>query len=289
MGTIAEAIGTALPRTALRARHVIARAAHDGLHRAALTPGDVDLLVNVGLYHDRNLGEPAFAAILQEDIGANPEDPHPGGHGTFSFDIANGACGPLSALQVADGFLQAGTIRHALLVAGDVDPGGGRAPGFPFDEAAGAVVAGWSATGAGLAGFAWERADDEAELFTATVGLERGRNRLLVAEQAGFAERAASWAGKAVGRLLADHGLVAGDVDLVLAAPAAPAFVAALPWTLDVAAERIVATSRARAHTASLFLAWREAHDTGRLGRVQHVVVVAAGAGITAGAALLRT
>ena len=37
---------------------------------------DVDLLINAGIYRDRNLGEPAFAAMIQEDIGANPEDPH---------------------------------------------------------------------------------------------------------------------------------------------------------------------------------------------------------------------
>jgi 3-oxoacyl-[acyl-carrier-protein] synthase III len=51
-------------------------------------------------------GEPAIAALIQEDIGANPEDPHDDAHGTFSFDIANGTFGVLIALQIVDGFLR---------------------------------------------------------------------------------------------------------------------------------------------------------------------------------------
>ena len=36
----------------------------------------MDLLINAGIYRDRNLGEPALAAMIQQDIGAHPEDPH---------------------------------------------------------------------------------------------------------------------------------------------------------------------------------------------------------------------
>ena len=71
-----------------------------------MAPNDLDLLVNAGLYRDRNLGEPALASMIQEDVRRHPEDPHPGGHGTFSFDVANGACGVLTALQIADRFLR---------------------------------------------------------------------------------------------------------------------------------------------------------------------------------------
>ena len=78
------------------------------LDEAGWSPNDLDLLVNVGLYRDRDLGEPALAALIQQDIGANPEDPYPGAHGTFSFDLANGVCGPLTALKVVDGFLHSG-------------------------------------------------------------------------------------------------------------------------------------------------------------------------------------
>jgi 3-oxoacyl-[acyl-carrier-protein] synthase-3 len=125
------------------ARRLADAAAEQALQRAGVRAPDVDLLLYAGPYHDGNLGEPALAALVQEDIGANPEDPHEGGHGTFSLDIANGACGMLTGLQVAEGFLAAGTARRARVVAGDADPGRRLAPGFPYAPAAAAIVCRW--------------------------------------------------------------------------------------------------------------------------------------------------
>src|ERR1700737_1405566 len=111
------------------ARHSALRlavaAAKTCLERAGRDSDDVDLLINAGIYRDRNLAEPALAALIQEDIGANPEDPHDDAHGTFSFDISNGTCGVLTALQIADGFLRSRTIDRALIVASDANPGHG--------------------------------------------------------------------------------------------------------------------------------------------------------------------
>src|ERR671935_110610 len=98
-------MGTLIDRVALTqgkwrdrhsALHLAVRAAKDCLHHDGRDPHDVDLLINTGIYRDRNLGEPALAALIQEDIGANPEDPHGNAHGTFSFDVANGTCGVLT-------------------------------------------------------------------------------------------------------------------------------------------------------------------------------------------------
>ncbi len=60
--------------------------------------------------------------------------------------------GVLTALQIADGFLSAGTIRHAVIVASDADPGHGLAPGFPYDPVGAALVCGWDSGESGLAG-----------------------------------------------------------------------------------------------------------------------------------------
>ena len=97
MGTVIDRVDVAHPRWRGRhsALHLAVTAAKDCLQRAGCDPGELDLVINAGIYRDRNLGEPAFAALIQDDIGANPEDPHAGAHGTFSFDVANGACGVL--------------------------------------------------------------------------------------------------------------------------------------------------------------------------------------------------
>ncbi len=98
MGTVIDRIDIAAPRWRDRhsALHIAVTAAKTCLQRAGCDPDELDLVVNAGIYRDRNIGEPALAALIQDDIGANPEDPHSGGHGTFSFDIANGTCGVLT-------------------------------------------------------------------------------------------------------------------------------------------------------------------------------------------------
>jgi 3-oxoacyl-[acyl-carrier-protein] synthase III len=127
-------VGTVIDRVTLArggwrnrhsALHLAVSTAKDCLQQAGRDPHDVDLLVNAGIYRDSNIAEPALAAMIQQDIGANPEDPHADTHGTFSFDISNGTCGVLTALQIVDGFLKSHAIDCALIVASDADPGRG--------------------------------------------------------------------------------------------------------------------------------------------------------------------
>jgi 3-oxoacyl-[acyl-carrier-protein] synthase-3 len=261
---------------------VVARRALDG---AGLPASDVDLLINAGIYHDRNLGEPALAALIQEDIGANPEDPHAGGHGTFSFDVANGSCGMLTGLQVADGFLRAGTIRHALVVASDARPARRLAPGFPFAPAGAAIVCGWRPDGRGIQGFRFANPPaGPGDGLRATVVFAGRRNRLTIAEEAGFAAAAGAWAGEVADKLLADHGVHAGDVDVVVANPLTAAFLDALAERLGVDRARMVEPTGGRtAHTAGLGMALAAAGlEAGT------ALLVSGGAGPVAGAALLR-
>lgn len=294
MPTTIESVATATGgRGRRRSAHRLADAvARQAIDRAGLSPSDVDLLINAGIYHDRILGEPALAALIQEDIGANPEDPHPGGHGTFSFDVANGSAGMFTGLQIADGFLQAGTIRHALVVASDARPAPRVAPGFPFGATGAAVVCGWRPDGHGIHGFRFASPPADEALtdggLRATVALSRGGNRLTVVEQAGFAAAAGAWAGEVAGKVLADNGLQAGDVDLVVANPLTPAFLDALAARLGVARELMVEPpDGTQAHTAGLGMALAQAVGAGRLeGRT--ALLVSAGAGPVAGAALLR-
>src|SRR6476660_10465617 len=132
MGTVIEQVSLTDGgwRTHHSALRLAVNAAKHCLHEAGRNANDVDLLINAGIYRDRNLAEPALAAMIQEDIGANPEDPHEQAHGTFSFDVSNGSCGVLTALQIVDGFLKSRAIDLALVVASDADPGHGMSENF---------------------------------------------------------------------------------------------------------------------------------------------------------------
>ena len=76
-------------------------------------------------------------------------------HGTFSFDMANGACGMLTALQIVDGFLKSHAIDCALVVASDADPGHGMSEHFPFSPAGAALLCDWTDDDAGLEHIRW--------------------------------------------------------------------------------------------------------------------------------------
>jgi 3-oxoacyl-[acyl-carrier-protein] synthase-3 len=291
MSTVIESVAAVGARGRRRAALALADAAsRRALDRAGLTAADVDLLVNAGIYHERTLGEPALAALIQEDIGANPEDPHAGGHGTFSFDLANGSCGMLSGLQVADGFLRAGTIRHALVLASDADPGRRMAPGFPFGRTGAAIVVGWRAGDAGIQAFRFAAAPDggdrAADGLRATVSFVHGRNTLEIEQEPGFARAAGAWAAKVAGEVLGDAGLGPHDVDLVVANPLVPEVLDELAAGLGVDRHRFVDTAAGRAaHTAGLGVAL-DAVDGGLPAGT--TLLVSAGAGPIAGAALVR-
>jgi 3-oxoacyl-[acyl-carrier-protein] synthase-3 len=291
-----EAVATTIDSVAVVAGNVVHHSAErladdavrDALAAALIEPADVDLLLNTGLFHDRMLGEPALAALIQEDVGANPEDPHGEGHGTFSFDVANGSAGVLSALQIADGFLRAGTIRHAVIVASDANPGHGMAPGFPYDPVGAALVCGWDPSDRGIANIRWRTVADAPARRHAVMRLEHGRNQLLVREDEAFAAEAAACAGTIVVDLLDEYGLRPNDIAGVAAAPFDCAFIDELIPRTGIAPDRFVRPGPTpRLHTAGLIASMAQVISRPTAPGGERVLLVAAGAGISAGAALL--
>ncbi|WP_179472866.1 beta-ketoacyl-[acyl-carrier-protein] synthase family protein [Mycolicibacterium vinylchloridicum] len=270
-----------------RARHsglrLAVSAAKKCLHEADCDPDELDLLVNAGIYRDRNLGEPALAALIQEDIGANSEDPHAGAHGTFSFDVANGTCGVLTGLQIVDGFLRSRTIERALVVASDADPGHGMSEHFPFTAAGGAMLCRWSDDDCGLGRFHWTSHRDGGESFSATVGLRDAHNVLRFQQSESMDQQFAQAAAEAAEGCLHDAGLSLADVDVIVAAPARPGFRAALAGLLGVPVERVIVAGDDRLHTAALVAAFGDGLPPGT-----RALIVAAGAGVTAGAVIYR-
>ncbi len=288
MGTVIDRVEVARGGWLSRhsALHLAVAAAKSCLRAARRDADDLDLLVNTGIYRDKNLGEPALAALIQEDVGANPEDPHGDAHGTFSFDIANGTCGVLTGLQIVDGFLRSHTVRYALVTASDADPGRGLSRNFPFSPVGAALLCRWADDDSGLGPVSWVTEFDDGANFSATVGSENARNVLRFHVSPDLDERLAAAAAQAARNCLRMSALNPSDVDLVIAAPARPIYRATLATHLDVPAKRVIVAEDERTHTAGLAVALDRA--LGRVPGNTRILLVAAGAGITAGAALYR-
>jgi 3-oxoacyl-[acyl-carrier-protein] synthase-3 len=283
MGTHIEAAATAQPhrhlfgRSALRLSDL---AATSCLDRARRRPCELDLMINAGLYKDRNAAEPALASIIQGNIGANQGDPPQlGGHGTFSFDVLNGGCSVITAAQLVDGFVGAGTAKLGLIVAADADPSPRTSRGFPFRPVGGAMLIAHAPGDAGFQCFALHTFPEYTHLFEVELrwkpkaGLaRRGANAIEVYEAPGFASCCVERAAEVAAHLLAGAGLSARDVDLMLASQYPTGFAKQVARRLGIHLDCVpdVAPDLAAAHTAGPIAALEAAIRSRRFAGARH-------------------
>ena len=298
MGTIIEATATATTHHGpfgAGALKLADAAANSCLERADRTADELDLLVNAGVYHDKTMNEPALASLIQEDIGANPVHPPGAGHGTFSFDISNGACGLLTGIHLVDGMLASGTVELGMVVASDTNPEPGVSEGFGFPAVGGAVLLSADDSRAGFTAFQFATFPEFAELFHSYVDwqedarrglVHHGRNILTVEIAESFTARALDCAESTAREFAAAKALDLGEVDLLVATASVPGFAAGLAARLGVSAERVaqLPDGLAGAHTAAPAVAL----ESGRLASSRTALFVSAGAGITVAVALYR-
>jgi 3-oxoacyl-[acyl-carrier-protein] synthase III len=298
MGTIIEASATSVAHErsmspgSLELADTAARACLARAHRSA---GELDLLINAGVYHDRILSEPAFAALIQEDINANPNQLLGATHGTFSFDVYNGACGLLTGMQLIDGMLASGTAKLGMVVASDMNPEPDVSRGFSFPAVGGAVLLSADDSRAGFTAFQSATFPEYAELFQSYVSWQddagrglahHGRNLLTVEIAESYAGRALDCAEATARELSAAQAVDLGAVDLLVATASVRGFADSLARRLGVSAERVASPSNgvAAAHTAAPAFAL----ESVRLQAARTTLFVSAGAGITVAAAIYR-
>jgi 3-oxoacyl-[acyl-carrier-protein] synthase-3 len=303
MGAHIEA-ASALTSHGLRkptARRLADAAARACLEHAGKEPGDVDMLINAGVYREDNMGEPALAALIQEDIGANLGQPPIGGRGTFSFDLINGTCGVISAIQLESGLLRSGVIRLGAIVTSDVDPQLRDPDTAPFRPAGGAMLLGWDDTGTGFTDFAAETYTEYQDLFASGLvwqdrhGLRvprrgAGQSQMVIDARPGYHDRLVDCAEESAHRFLRRLGMGIGEIDLLVPAPSSPDFLDTLRVRLGVPGDRVayVAEDLAGAYTTGPIAALQAAIRSGRLREARNTLMLAAGAGITVALALYR-
>jgi 3-oxoacyl-[acyl-carrier-protein] synthase-3 len=281
MGVRIDTAATSLPhgRFGRGALHLTDAAARSCLARAHVGPAELGLIVNVGLYKDHGIAEPALASIIQDDIDSV--------HGAFSFDLLAGGCGLVSAAYLLDGFVGSGAVQCALVVAGDADPDP-RHPAhrFPYAAAGGALLLRHDDGATGFRRFVFRTFPEHAAQLDASLRWRDGRSVLDVYESPSFAPACIEH-GITVARVLLGE-LAPTDVDLVIASQLPSGFGAAVARGLGIPPERVprIDDALARAHTAGPIAALEAAIATHQLARARNVLFVTAGAGITIGAAL---
>ena len=268
-------------------------AAQRCIERAGIDPREIDLLINVGIYRDQNICEPALATLIQQQLALNLA-PHttPDGHKTLSFDLLNGACGLLSAVQVARTLLATGSAPRALIVACDLHPTRAPDPTFPFAPTGAAMLlAPAPRQGQGFGSVVFSTAPDSLDAvrgFTDVLSCgNQGRNRVTVAIHKDFADRALLLCIRAVRGTIAAQKLNPRRLKLISTLPSL-AYDQKLASALELDPAQVINFREAygAVHTSAMILGYDLGVEQGAIEEHDPVLFVGVGSWITASVGL---
>jgi len=269
-------------------------AAQRALADAGLSPADIDLLIVATVTPDMPM--PATACILQHKLGLPTS--------TACFDL-NAACsGFIYALDTACAMIGSGRYRHALVVGveklSSIVDWSDRTTCVLFGDGAGAAVIGSSPQpGIGLLGTRLGAYGDCVDLLCipgggsnapATAASIANRDHFIQMKGKEVFKYAVRGMEEAARDILEQHGLSAHQIDLVIPHQANLRIIESIAQYLELPLERFFVNLDRYGNTsaASIPIALDEARRAGRIRAGDLTLLVAFGAGLTYGSALLR-
>ena len=304
---LAESVDTSdewiISRTGIRERHIAApdettsdmaaHASRAALSDAGLTAADIDLVIVATVTGDMPM--PATACIVQAKLGVPPH--------AACFDIQAACSGFIYGLDTAWAMLQSGRFQHALVIGAEklssVLDWTDRSTCVLFGDAAGAVVIGP------------QRDGTSGKIIGTKLYSEGGNTELLCIPGGGSAHPKPSpdspprhilMKGREVFKfavremedaardILEQHGISADEVSCVIPHQANLRIIDAIALYLKIPVERFFVNLDRFGNTsaASIPLAIDEARRLGRVKPGDTTLLVAFGAGLTYGSALVR-
>lgn len=270
-----------------------AQAALAAMHDAGTRAEEIDLIVVATVTPDAPL--PATACYTQAKLGAMQ---------AAAFDINAGCTGFVYALAVGSQFVSSGIYKRVLVIGAEilsrVLDWNDRSTCVLFGDGAGAVVLGPVPEGHGLLNFRLGADGTLGDLLAIPAGgakmpatVETVQNRqhyvkmLSGNETFKFAVRVM---GEVTAQALDDIGLTKNDLDFLIPHQANWRIIEAARKRFDLPEDRVVVNidRYGNMSAASVPVAMEEAVRSGRLKRGDLTALVAFGAGLTYGAAILR-
>jgi 3-oxoacyl-[acyl-carrier-protein] synthase-3 len=269
-------------------------AARLALADAKLQPADIDLLVIATITPDMPM--PATACSVQHKLGLSTS--------TACFDL-NAACsGFIYALDTACAMIGSGRYRHALVIGveklSSIVDWTDRTTCVLFGDGAGAAVIGASPRPAvGLIGAKLGSYGDCVDLLCIPAG---GSNTPASAASLASRDHFLKMKGKEVFKyavrgmeeaardILEQHGIAANQINLVIPHQANRRIIESIAQYLELPMERFFVNLDRYGNTsaASIPIALDEARRAGRINPGDLTLLVAFGAGLTYGSALIR-
>jgi len=269
-------------------------AARAALADAGVTPGEIDLLILATITPDLTM--PASACSVQHKLGLSPT--------TACFDISAACSGFVYGLDTAVAMLQSGRYKRALLIGSEklstIIDWSDRTTCVLFGDGAAAVVLGASEQpDVGLIDIKLGAYGDSLDLLYIPKG---GSTHPPTAESIAAGDHYIKMKGKELFKLavramaestreiLAKNGLTPDDISLIIPHQANLRIIEAVAKLLQVPLDRFFVNVDRYGNTsaASIPIAIDEARRCGRIRPGDITLLVAFGAGLTYGSALLR-
>ncbi|HTJ77550.1 MAG TPA: beta-ketoacyl-ACP synthase III [Rariglobus sp.] len=270
-----------------------AASARAAMADAGVTAADIDLIIVATVTPDMPM--PATACFVQDMLGVSPR--------AACFDV-NAACsGFIYALDTAWAMLASGRYRHALVIGAEklssVVNWKDRTTCVLFGDGAGAVVLGPSRDTAEILGVRLYAEGSHTNLLCIPGGGSRvpepaanpdGPQRSIAMKGREIFKIAVREMEQATREILTEHGLEAHQLACVIPHQANLRIIHALAEYLDLPRDRLFVNVDRYGNTsaASIPLALDEARRAGRIKSGDIMLLVAFGAGLTYGSALVR-
>lgn len=272
------------------------KAAEQCIASAGIDKVDIDLIINTGIYREKNIAEPAMATLIQKETGINL-DPilNFEGNATFSFDLKNGAGGILYAIQVADAMMRTGKIRNALIVSNDVHPSTRHIPDFPFTQVGSAVLLEQSYNGdKGFTKFMFKTSDTAHADFNSYVDIyqtgHEGRNIMTFKKDKDYVNDLLEFTVRTASEFIDKYAGNGSAVKHIICNKPSKAFGRDLVERLGIPEEQLIRIydEYGDPHTSSLAVTYHIARHKGLLKQGEKILFIGAGAGLTCACGLYR-
>ena len=261
---------------------------------AGIEKCDIDLLINIGIFRDDNINEPAIATLIQNRLGLNMDSINgKQAKTTFSFDLMNGACGFLYAGQVVDALFKNDANKQALIVSSDVHPSNNLTPDFPYSQMGAAAILGQSQKAhRGFESFYFNTSNDGYEgagsYCDVLTGGSQSRNCVTIDMQHDFHSRLQQYAVLTIEKFLKSHQTAVAEISLLIISQPEAGFAHAVAESIGFERSAVIDvwSSYGNPHTSGLSIGYHMAAAKGLIGEGDRILFVGAGSGLTAACGL---
>jgi amino acid adenylation domain-containing protein len=188
------------------------------LDASGVAPSQVGLLIHAGVYRDEFISEPAIAAFIAGDIGANEDIQGADGAKTLAFDVLNGGVGFLNACQVATQMIGGGKVDHAMVVVAETENNTAESgdPLLGVDQTGSAVLLSGGDDSVGFGRFVFHHDPEHADALTTYTRQAQGHTWLHIDREPKLTTHYLDCIPAAVDELLKVEGLDRSDISAVI-------------------------------------------------------------------------